>query len=95
MAAALDPHEFDSGLRIGARVLSQHLSFIQREGLDNFEREITIYNSSLRGLDQARNRKYATRLGTVPSLYIKFQLFQARPSTSRARLRAEQNRGPH
>jgi hypothetical protein len=51
MAAALDPHEFDSGLRIGSRVLSQHLSFIQREGLDNFEREITIYNSSLRGLD--------------------------------------------
>jgi hypothetical protein len=51
MAAALDPHEFDSGLRTGARVVTAFESFIQREGFDNFEREITIYNSSLRGLD--------------------------------------------
>jgi hypothetical protein len=53
MAAALDPHEFDSGLRTGAcaRVVTAFESFIHREGLDNFEREITIYNSSLRGLD--------------------------------------------
>jgi hypothetical protein len=34
-----------------ARVVTAFESFIHREGLDNFEREITIYNPSLRGLD--------------------------------------------
>jgi hypothetical protein len=61
MAAALDPHEFYSGLRIGARVLSQHLSFIQREGLDNFEREITIYITRVCA-GSTRHRTENTRL---------------------------------
>jgi hypothetical protein len=50
MAAALDPHCFwfwSPDRR--ARVVTAFERFIHREGLDNFEREITIYNPSLRG----------------------------------------------
>jgi hypothetical protein len=88
MAAALDPPGFwfwSPDRR--ARVVTAFERFIHSEGLDNFEREITIYNPSLARITQSLRGSIRHGTATVYKVLTE--------STSRARHRAEQNRGQH